>query len=377
MPIKIGLSQLSAVFLAPAGIAVGIFPGDTGNLHGIATLVWFISGPISAIVAYKLETKPFAYFSVVIGAYALLDLLLNVTMHGSSPFSVFGRGGTERMGSIPPIDLGDWVWRLSYGLCFTHERQNKDLNHAVQCTEILYLFYQMTRSYSIFSESLEGPSTWKYLRKIGGIAPTDHCRIDSYSDDCILSVAATPTTVIGWFSLFQQEPLIGLIDMDLLLIVDYVLMLIVILSLWVTLRRTSESFMAIALILQIVSLATYFSSTVAFEMLSLSNQYRAAATDGQRFVSLAAGQAMLAAWQGTAFDVSYILGAFTLLIVSYVMLRSRLFSRTTAFVGILTSALMFIPPSAGMAGLILSVLSVPPTAIWLFLVGRRLLSSVK
>jgi hypothetical protein len=116
---------------------------------------------------------------------------------------------------------------------------------------------------------------------------------------------------------------------------------------------------------------------VAFEMLSLSNQYRAAATDGQRFVSLAAGQAMLATWQGTAFDVSYILGAVTLLIVSYVMLRSRLFNRTTAFVGIITSALMFIPPSAGMAGLILSVLSVPPTATWLFLVGRRLLSSVK
>ena len=36
MPIKIGLSQLSAVFGA-AGIAVGIFPGDTGNLHGIAS----------------------------------------------------------------------------------------------------------------------------------------------------------------------------------------------------------------------------------------------------------------------------------------------------------------------------------------------------
>lgn len=109
MPIKIGLSQLSAVFGA-AGIAVGIFPGDTGNLHGIAALAWFISGPISAIVAYKLETKPFAYFSVVIGAYALLDLLLNVTMHGSSPFSVFGRGGTERMVAYPLL-----IWVIGFG----------------------------------------------------------------------------------------------------------------------------------------------------------------------------------------------------------------------------------------------------------------------
>jgi hypothetical protein len=75
-----------------------------------------------------------------------------------------------------------------------------------------------------------------------------------------------------------------------------------------------------------------------------------------------------------AFDVSYILGAVTLLTVSCGM-RNSLFSRATAFVGILTSALMFIPPSAAMAGLILSVMSVPPTAIWLFLVGRRLFSS--
>jgi uncharacterized ion transporter superfamily protein YfcC len=120
--------------------------------------------------------------------------------------------------------------------------------------------------------------------------------------------------------------------MDLLLIVDYILMLIVILSLWIVLRRTNESFMAIALILRIISVATYFSSTVAFEMLCLSNQYRAAATtDAHRYASLAAGQAMLTTWQGTAFDVSYILGAVTLLTVSYVMLRTRLFSKGLSY----------------------------------------------
>jgi uncharacterized ion transporter superfamily protein YfcC len=117
--------------------------------------------------------------------------------------------------------------------------------------------------------------------------------------------------------------------------VEYILMIIVVLSLWLTLRRTNESLMAIALILQIVSVATYFSSTVAFEMISLSSQYTAATTDVQRYISLAAGQAMLATWQGTAFDVSYILGAIALLTVSYVMLRSHLFDRAAPFIGIL------------------------------------------
>jgi hypothetical protein len=98
-------------------------------------------------------------------------------------------------------------------------------------------------------------------------------------------------------------------------------------------------------------------------MLSLSNQYTAATTDTERYTFLAAGQAMLVTWQGTAFDISYILGAIALLTVSYVMLRSYLFSKASAIVGIVTSVLMFIPLSAGTAGLILSVSSVPPTAI--------------
>jgi hypothetical protein len=81
-----------------------------------------------------------AYFSVVIGAFALLDLLLNVTMHGSSPFSVFGRGGTERMVAYPLL-----IWVIGFGGYLlgsaSHMReQNKDMNHAVQCAEILYLF---------------------------------------------------------------------------------------------------------------------------------------------------------------------------------------------------------------------------------------------
>jgi hypothetical protein len=69
---------LFAIFGAP-----GIFRGDTGNLHGITALVWFISGPLSAIVAYKLETKPMVNLSVVIGAFSLF---LSMTMHGSSHF---------------------------------------------------------------------------------------------------------------------------------------------------------------------------------------------------------------------------------------------------------------------------------------------------
>ncbi len=134
--------------------------------------------------------------------------------------------------------------------------------------------------------------------------------------------------------------------------------------------------MAIALILQLVATATYFASAVAFEMLSLSNQYATATTEAERSISLAAGQAMLVTWQGTAFDVSYVLNGLALLIVSAVMLRSRhLFSKTTGYAGLSAGVLALVPPTAGTIGLVFSLVSLVPLVIWLALIARRLLRS--
>lgn len=182
-----------------------------------------------------------------------------------------------------------------------------------------------------------------------------------------------PTTVIGWFALFQSDPLIGLLDMDLLLTIDYLLLIPVFLALWAELKQVNQSLMAIALVLQLVSITTYFASTAAFEMLGLSKQHAAATMDAERSTFLAAGQAMLSTWQGTAFDVSYIiLGAIALLTVSAVMLRSKVFSKPTAYLGLVAGVLMTVPPSAGMIGIIVSFLSLLPTIPWLILVARRL-----
>jgi hypothetical protein len=211
---------------------------------------------------------------------------------------------------------------------------------------------------------------WKSLYKVGGAAALA-VLVFMPIQIVVFAVWPPPSTVIGWFTLFQDKALVGLLDMDLLLIVDYTLTGLIFLALWAALRRASQSFMAIALTLELVGIATYFASTSAFEMLSLSNQYAAATTDAESAAFLAAGQAMLANWQGTAFDVSYILGGVALLIVSAVMLRSHIFGKVTAYVGILASVLMFVPPTAGKIGLILSLISLVPTAVWLILITRR------
>ena len=68
----------------------------------------------------------------------------------------------------------------------------------------------------------------------------------------------------------------------------------------------------------------------------------------------------------------YELNAIATLIISVVMLRSTIFSRVTAYVGILTGILMLVPSIAGTLGLLLALMSLAPFAIWCILIARRL-----
>jgi hypothetical protein len=158
-----------------------------------------------------------------------------------------------------------------------------------------------------------------------------------------------------------------------LLVVDYVLLVLMFLALYIALRGVSQSFMAIAMALVFVGIAAYFPSNTAFSMLSLSDQYVAATTDTQRTILLAAGQAILVGLQSTTFYVSYILMSTAGLIISTVMLRSNnIFSKVTAYVGILASVLglgLFMPT----IGLLLSLISLIPTVMWYTLIARKLL----
>jgi Domain of unknown function (DUF4386) len=249
----------------------------------------------------------------------------------------------------------------------------------VHCTEVLRFLWIIPGILFILfdnnNNNIHNAYPWQTLQRVGGVSAIIILALMPVQMVVFLNWPP-PNTVVGWFLLFQNNPLVGLIDMNLLLILDYVLMLMVFLALWAYLRRANESLMAIALILQVVATATYFASTAAFEMLSLSNQYSAANTQVEKSMLLAAGYTMLATWQGTAFNVGYVLGGIALVIVSAVILRSRdFFSKVTGYAGMAAGVLALVPASAGMIGLAFSLMSLVPTAIWLALIAQRLLQS--
>lgn len=183
-----------------------------------------------------------------------------------------------------------------------------------------------------------------------------------------------PQTTEDFFGLFQQSWLLGLLSMDLLYILNNMLLIPIYLALYGALKHEAESAMLVALVLGLVGIAAYFSSNTAFEMLTLSNQYAAATSASQQNALMGAGHAELARYRGTVFDVYYVLNAAALLIMAGVMLRSQVFSKTTAWFGLIAGVLMIIPSTAGTIGLVFALLSLVPWAVFLLLVVRRIIN---
>lgn len=215
-------------------------------------------------------------------------------------------------------------------------------------------------------------SAWKPLYRIGAIVALMMLVIIPIQG-FIYFKWPPPTTVIDWFTLFQKKPFLGLLSLDFLYIINNVFMIFIYLAFYTSLKQTNKYAVVIALTFGLVGLAAFFPSNTAFEMLSLSNQYLTATTEAQKAMLLAAGQTMLVIFQGTAFNVYYILNAFALLIFAVVMLRSKIYSKVTAGWGILAGILMLIPSTAGQIGIIFSFASLVPWMVFSALFALRLL----
>jgi hypothetical protein len=181
-----------------------------------------------------------------------------------------------------------------------------------------------------------------------------------------------PATVIGFFKLFQKNALLGLLSMDLLLMIDYALWGLIYVALYAALHQTHESAMLIATVLGLIGIAIYFASNTSFNMLVLSHQYTAATAAMDKAAILAAGEAMLATYKGTAFQVSYLFLSVAPLTIAIIMVRGAIFGKATAWVGVLGNVLgfgMFVP----VVGIWLATGSVLVLAVWNVMFARTLL----
>ena len=223
---------------------------------------------------------------------------------------------------------------------------------------------------------------WKSLYKAGGagaliVGTLLLVEMIAY----IATSAPSLADAAGWFSLFQSNRFIGLIDFGILELYALVLFVPMFLALYAVLRRASESYMAIAAVLAFVGIGVNFATSKLFSLLTLSDLYAAAATAAMKSQFLAAGQATLAvgALGGIGGSVE---GGIPLavsgLIISAIMLQSNILGRTVGYVGVLangTGLLMYFNAALApaMAGSPFFGVFFLLSVIWFVLIGLRLI----
>ncbi|MDS0478478.1 DUF998 domain-containing protein [Natrinema sp. 1APR25-10V2] len=107
---------LSVYVLAGIGaigaIGAGVFPLDTGGLHGLFALVAFLFFNVEAIASGTRLAGPMKAVSILAGVVgiAFVALMAIGDAGNAAAFGPIGHGGTERMIVYPPM-----LWLLTFG----------------------------------------------------------------------------------------------------------------------------------------------------------------------------------------------------------------------------------------------------------------------
>lgn len=226
-------------------------------------------------------------------------------------------------------------------------------------------------------------TAWRSLYKIGGAAAL--LVVLTALFEIIITFLpggyASAETVNDWFALFQNNWFLGLRNLGLLNIIMTALGIPMFFALYAAHRNVYQQYAALAMIISFIGVAVFYATNRAFPMLDLSNQYASATTDAQRAVLSAAGQAMLSIGEShtPGTFIGFFLSEIAGILISFVMLRSKVFSKLNAYFGILGFSLLLIfevcssfVPTLSNVVLIFALSGGLLSMAWYILIARRL-----
>lgn len=226
-------------------------------------------------------------------------------------------------------------------------------------------------------------TSWKSLYMVGGLTALITVAVG------IIEIGITflpggnlPTdTVIDWFTLFQTNWFLGLRNLGLLNIIITILGIPTFLALYGVHRRVNQAYAALAMIIYFIGAAIFLATNRAFPMFELSSQYALATSGAQRAIYIAAGESMLSV--GQSHTPGTFLGFFFTevagIAISLVMLKSKIFSKSIAYIGlvgfsfllIFEIAASFMPVSINGA-MIFAMIGGILSMVWYILLARKL-----
>jgi hypothetical protein len=187
---------------------------------------------------------------------------------------------------------------------------------------------------------------WKNSYKIGAVAPL--IALVFYLIEFSLLIVGKepyPTTIEGWYAIFQRSKLLGLWYLNALDILSFALLGLMFLALYMALRSIHPSLMVIALYFAMLGVVIFIVPRVLhLALLPLSDLHAAATTEAQRILYLTAGEALSQVSSATPQTLGFLFTTLAGLIISIVRLSSATpspvgppsqpLSKAAAYVGI-------------------------------------------
>lgn len=206
----------------------------------------------------------------------------------------------------------------------------------------------MQQSANHSKEIEESELQWKSIYTLGGI--TTIIALTGISLDVIIgsitggNLSALPQTAIERFSQFHNNKLLGLYNLDLLNIIIQIILIPAYFALCAVHRNVKNAYGLLALIIFLFGSVIMVANNTALPMLELSQKYFATTVESQKALYAAAGESLLArgAHGSPGIFIGFFLPNIGGLIMSFVMLKGRIFSKLNSWLGIIGSILMLI-----------------------------------
>ena len=186
-----------------------------------------------------------------------------------------------------------------------------------------------------------GRSDWQRLSRLAGVVAFVQLAFVLMTMVVVFTVGAEPETALAYYTVLSEQRLIGLLRLDFPTVIQMSLFPITVVGIYAALRESRPAYALLTVVLVVTGIVLGLANHSALSMIRLSDMYAAATSAADRELLLAAGEAVIATdiWNGTAGFLAGIFMQGAFVFISYVMLKTTVFSRWTAYTGMLANGL--------------------------------------
>ncbi|MBN2502260.1 MAG: hypothetical protein JXB38_15865 [Anaerolineales bacterium] len=203
---------------------------------------------------------------------------------------------------------------------------------------------------------------WKALYKSGGIAVLAQIGCFVTSMVVAFTLGREPATAQEYFTILQNDRLAGILRLDFTSVINVALFTISSFAIFAALQSNKRMYAGLGVVMIAVGIALGLGTHSAFSMIHLADKYAAATTEAQRVMYLTAGEATIASdwWNSTGGRFAGIFLQGGMALISFILLRSKHFSKATAWTGLLANGMdwLHVPLELilpGFAGIVLGI----------------------